>query len=187
MDRYFPNTATRIQGVDLHQLEKEISKRYNRAYIQKNIDANLDLEIGGQYRWRRNGEHHLFNPLSIAKLQDSVRTNKPQKYKEYSEIINNQSKQLMTIRGLFEFTNYDPISIDEVEPWTNIVKRFKTGAMSYGSISKEAHENLAIAMNRIGGKSNSGEGGEDQERFYKDSNGDWKIVQLNKLHPAVLE
>lgn len=181
VDRYFPNTATRIQGVDLHQLEKEISKRYNRAYIQKNIDANLDLEIGGQYRWRRNGEHHLFNPLSIAKLQDSVRTNKPQKYKEYSEIINNQSKQLMTIRGLFEFTNYDPISLDEVEPWTNIVKRFKTGAMSYGSISKEAHENLAIAMNRIGGKSNSGEGGEDQERFYKDSNGDWKNSAIKQV------
>ena len=181
VDRYFPNTATRIQGVDLHQLEKEISKRYNRAYIQKNIDANLDLEIGGQYRWRRNGEHHLFNPLSIAKLQDSVRTNKPQKYKEYSEIINNQSKQLMTIRGLFEFTNYNPISIDEVEPWTNIVKRFKTGAMSYGSISKEAHENLAIAMNRIGGKSNSGEGGEDQERFYKDSNGDWKNSAIKQV------
>ena len=181
VDKYFPNTATRIQGVDLHQLEKEISKRYNRAYIQKNIDANLDLEIGGQYRWRRNGEHHLFNPLSIAKLQDSVRTNKPQKYKEYSEIINNQSKQLMTIRGLFEFTNYDPISVDEVEPWTNIVKRFKTGAMSYGSISKEAHENLAIAMNRIGGKSNSGEGGEDQERFYKDSNGDWKNSAIKQV------
>ncbi|MGB2483791.1 MAG: glutamate synthase large subunit, partial [Flavobacteriaceae bacterium] len=181
VDRYFPNTATRIQGVDLHQLEKEISKRYNRTYIQKNIDANLDLEIGGQYRWRRNGEHHLFNPLSIAKLQDSVRTNKPQKYKEYSEIINNQSKQLMTIRGLFEFTNYDPIPIDEVEPWTNIVKRFKTGAMSYGSISKEAHENLAIAMNRIGGKSNSGEGGEDQERFYKDSNGDWKNSAIKQV------
>jgi glutamate synthase (ferredoxin) len=181
VDKYFPNTATRIQGVDLHQLEKEISKRYQRAYLKKDIDANLDLEIGGQYRWRRNGEPHLFNPLSIAKLQDSVRTNKPQKYKEYSELINNQSRQLMTIRGLFEFSNYDPIPIDEVEPWTNIVKRFKTGAMSYGSISKEAHENLAIAMNRIGGKSNSGEGGEDQERFYKDSNGDWKNSAIKQV------
>ena len=181
VDKYFPKTATRIQGIDLHQLEKEISKRYQRTYLKKDIDANLDLEIGGQYRWRRNGEPHLFNPLSIAKLQDSVRTNKPQKYKEYSELINNQSKQLMTIRGLFEFSNYDPISIDEVEPWTNIVKRFKTGAMSYGSISKEAHENLAIAMNRIGGKSNSGEGGEDQERFYKDSNGDWKNSAIKQV------
>ena len=181
VDKYFPKTATRIQGVDLHQLEKEISKRYQRTYLKKDIYANLDLEIGGQYRWRRNAEPHLFNPLSIAKLQDSVRTNKPQKYKEYSELINNQSKQLMTIRGLFEFSNYDPISIDEVEPWTNIVKRFKTGAMSYGSISKEAHENLAIAMNRIGGKSNSGEGGEDQERFYKDSNGDWKNSAIKQV------
>lgn len=181
VDKYFPKTATRIQGVDLHQLEKEISKRYQRTYLKKDIYANLDLEMGGQYRWRRNAEPHLFNPLSIAKLQDSVRTNKPQKYKEYSELINNQSKQLMTIRGLFEFSNYDPISIDEVEPWTNIVKRFKTGAMSYGSISKEAHENLAIAMNRIGGKSNSGEGGEDQERFYKDSNGDWKNSAIKQV------
>ena len=181
VDKYFPKTATRIQGVDLHQLEKEISKRYASAYIKKAIDANLDLEMGGQYRWRRNGEHHLFNPLSIAKLQDSVRTNKPQKYKEYSELINNQSKQLMTIRGLFEFTNYDPIPLEEVEPWTNIVKRFKTGAMSYGSISKEAHENLAIAMNRIGGKSNSGEGGEDQERFYKNANGDWKNSAIKQV------
>ncbi|MGC6437930.1 MAG: glutamate synthase large subunit [Flavobacteriaceae bacterium] len=181
VDKYFPNTATRIQGVDLHQLEKEISKRYNQTYLKKDINAELDLEIGGQYRWRRNGEHHLFNPLSIAKLQDSVRTNKPQKYKEYSEIINNQSKQLMTIRGLFEFANYDPIPLEEVEPWTNIVKRFKTGAMSYGSISKEAHENLAIAMNRIGGKSNSGEGGEDQDRFYKDANGDWKNSAIKQV------
>jgi len=181
VDKYFPKTATRIQGVDLHQLEKEISKRYASTYVKKSIDASLDLEMGGQYRWRRNGEHHLFNPLSIAKLQDSVRTNKPQKYKEYSELINNQSKQLMTIRGLFEFTNYDPIPLEEVEPWTNIVKRFKTGAMSYGSISKEAHENLAIAMNRIGGKSNSGEGGEDQERFYKNANGDWKNSAIKQV------
>ena len=181
VEKYFPNTATRIQGVDLHQLEKEISKRYASAYVKKSIDATLDLEMGGQYRWRRNGEHHLFNPLSIAKLQDSVRANKPQKYKEYAEIINNQSKQLMTIRGLFEFTNYDPIPLEEVEPWTNIVKRFKTGAMSYGSISKEAHENLAIAMNRIGGKSNSGEGGEDQERFYKNTNGDWKNSAIKQV------
>ena len=181
VEKYFPNTATRIQGVGLHQLEKEISKRYKNTYHKKEIDADLDLEIGGQYRWRRNGEHHLFNPLSIAKLQDSVRTNKPQQYKEYAEIINNQSKQLMTIRGLFEFTNYDPIPLEEVEPWTNIVKRFKTGAMSYGSISKEAHENLAIAMNRIGGKSNSGEGGEDQERFYKGANGDWKNSAIKQV------
>jgi glutamate synthase (ferredoxin) len=181
VQNYFPKTVTRIQGVGLHQLEKEISKRFEKAFSSINIDANLDLEIGGQYRWRRNGEHHLFNPLSIAKLQDSVRANKPQSYKEYSKIINEQSEQLMTIRGLFEFTNYDPIAIEEVEPWTEIVKRFKTGAMSYGSISKEAHENLAIAMNRIGGKSNSGEGGEDENRFYKDANGDWKNSAIKQV------
>jgi len=167
VDQYFPNTATRIQGIGLYEIEKEISKRHKRAYVEREVDANLDLEIGGQYRWRRNGEKHQFNPLSVAKLQKSVRDNDPKTYKEYAALINEQSKALMTIRGLLEFSNYDPISIDEVEPWTEIVKRFKTGAMSYGSISKEAHENLAVAMNRIGGKSNSGEGGENPLRFYK--------------------
>ncbi|WP_198513421.1 glutamate synthase large subunit [Confluentibacter lentus] len=181
VNKYFPNTATRIQGIGLHEIEKEINKRYSNAYKEREIAADLELEVGGQYRWRRNGEAHMFNPLTIAKLQESVRDNKPSSYKEYSELVNNQAKQLMTIRGLFEFTNYDPISIDEVEPWTNIVKRFKTGAMSYGSISKEAHENLAIAMNRIGGKSNSGEGGEDEERFYKDANGDWKNSAIKQV------
>ncbi len=181
VDKYFPNTATRIQGIGLHEIEKEINKRYSNAYKERLIDGELELEIGGQYRWRRNGEHHLFNPLTIAKLQEAVRSNKPETYKEYSELVNNQSEQLMTIRGLFEFTNYDPIPIDQVEPWTDIVKRFKTGAMSYGSISKEAHENLAIAMNRIGGKSNSGEGGEDEERFYKDGNGDWKNSSIKQV------
>jgi len=181
VNKYFPNTATRIQGIGLHEIEKEINKRYSNAFKEREIAADLDLEVGGQYRWRRNGEAHMFNPLTIAKLQESVRDNKPSSYKEYSDLVNNQAKQLMTIRGLFEFTNYDPISIDEVEPWTNIVKRFKTGAMSYGSISKEAHENLAIAMNRIGGKSNSGEGGEDEERFYKDANGDWKNSAIKQV------
>lgn len=181
VNAYFPKTTTRIQGVGLHQLEKEINKRYKQAYETHKIDASLDLEMGGEYRWRRNGEHHMFNPLSVAKLQEAVRTNKASTYKEYSEIINDQSKRLMTIRGLFEFTNYDPIPLDEVEPWTNIVKRFKTGAMSYGSISAEAHENLAVAMNRIGGKSNSGEGGEDEARFYKDASGDWKNSAIKQV------
>lgn len=181
VNHYFPKTATRIQGIGLHHIEKEISKRYQRAYANPQIEGTLELEIGGEYRWRRNQEHHLFNPLSVAKLQESVRTNTAKTYKEYSEIINNQSKQLMTIRGMFEFTNFDPIDIDEVEPWTNIVKRFKTGAMSYGSISKEAHENLAVAMNRIGGKSNSGEGGENEARFYKDANGDWKNSAIKQV------
>ncbi|RAJ10385.1 glutamate synthase large subunit [Arenibacter echinorum] len=181
VDKYFPNTPTRIQGIGLYEIEKEISKRHHKAYTDKDIAANLDLEIGGQYRWRRDGEKHLFNPLSIAKLQKAVRNNEPESYNDFAKMVNEQSKDLMTIRGLFEFSNYDPIPLDEVEPWTEIVKRFKTGAMSYGSISKEAHENLAIAMNRIGGKSNSGEGGEDAERFYKNQTGDWKNSAIKQV------
>ena len=178
VEKYFPNTPTRIQGIGLREIEKEIVKRHQRAF-DKNIEANL--EIGGEYRWRRGQEKHLFNPLTVAKLQESVRTNKASTFKEFSDLVNNQSKSLMTIRGLFEFDQFDPIPLDEVEPWTEIVKRFKTGAMSYGSISKEAHENLAVAMNRIGGKSNSGEGGEDQERFYKSSKGDWKNSAIKQV------
>ncbi len=181
VDKYFPHTPTRIQGIGLYEIEKEISKRHTRAYGKQEIPANLDLEIGGQYRWRRNGEKHLFNPLTIAKLQMAVRNNEPKSYKEYSQLVNEQTKDLMTIRGLFQFSNYDPIPLEEVEPWTEIVKRFKTGAMSYGSISKEAHENLAIAMNRIGGKSNSGEGGESAERFYKNQSGDWSNSAIKQV------
>ena len=181
IDKYFPRTTSRIQGIDLHEIEKELSKRHVRAFSENQPDALLDLEIGGDYRWRREGEKHLFNPLSIAKLQKAVRNNETSTYKEYAQLVNNQAKDLMTIRGLLEFSNYDPIPLEEVEPWTDIVKRFKTGAMSYGSVSKEAHENLAIAMNRIGGKSNSGEGGEDAERFYKNQTGDWKNSAIKQV------
>ncbi len=181
VEKYFPNTPTRIQGIGLYEIEKEIAKRHAKAFNTKKVAADLELEIGGEYRWRRDGEKHMFNPLSIAKLQKAVRNNEPNTYKEYSDLVNEQSKNLMTIRGLFEFSNYDPVPIEEVEPWTEIVKRFKTGAMSYGSISKEAHENLAIAMNRIGGKSNSGEGGEDAERFYKNQSGDWKNSAIKQV------
>ena len=181
VDKYFPNTPTRIQGIGLYQIEKEIAKRHANAFAKKEIAAKLDLEIGGEYRWRRDGEKHMFNPLSIATLQKAVRNNEPDTYKEFAAMVNEQSKNLMTIRGLFEFSNYDPIPIEEVEPWTEIVKRFKTGAMSYGSISKEAHENLAIAMNRIGGKSNSGEGGEDADRFYKNATGDWRNSAIKQV------
>ncbi|WP_339711566.1 glutamate synthase large subunit [uncultured Kriegella sp.] len=181
VEKYFPNTPTRIEGIGLYEIEKEIAKRHAKAFSKKEIAANLDLEIGGEYRWRREGEKHMFNPLSIAKLQKAVRSNEPDTYKEFSEMVNEQSKNLMTIRGLFEFSNYDPIPLEEVEPWTEIVKRFKTGAMSYGSISKEAHENLAIAMNRIGGKSNSGEGGEDADRFYKNASGDWRNSAIKQV------
>jgi glutamate synthase (ferredoxin) len=179
VEKYFPNTPTRIQGIGLREIEQEIIKRHKKAF--KTNNANNDIEVGGDYRWRRGQEKHLFNPLTVAKLQESVRTNKASTFKEYSDLVNNQSKNLMTIRGLFEFDQFDPIPIEDVEPWTEIVKRFKTGAMSYGSISKEAHENLAVAMNRIGGKSNSGEGGEDQERFYKSSGGDWRNSAIKQV------
>ncbi|WP_031429104.1 glutamate synthase large subunit [Flavimarina sp. Hel_I_48] len=181
IDKYFPNTPSRIEGIGLYEVEQEVSKRHIRTFKKQDIDGNLDMEVGGEYRWRRNGEKHMFNPLSIAKLQESVRNNNPNTYKEYAELVNEQSRQLMTIRGLFEFSNYDPIPLEDVEPWTEIVKRFKTGAMSYGSISKEAHENLAVAMNRIGGKSNSGEGGEDSDRFYKSANGDWRNSAIKQV------
>lgn len=181
VDKYFPHTPTRIQGIGLYEIEKEISKRHRRAYRDQQIPADLDLDIGGQYRWRRNGEKHMFNPTTVAKLQQAVRNNEPKSFKEFSKMVNEQSKGLMTIRGLFEFSNYDPIPLDEVEPWTEIVKRFKTGAMSYGSISKEAHENLAVAMNRIGGKSNSGEGGEDAERYYKNQTGNWSNSAIKQV------
>ena len=178
VEKYFPNTPTRIQGIGLMEIEKEIVKRHKKAF---NPNIESDIEIGGEYRWRRGQEKHMFNPLTVAKLQESVRTNKASTFKEYSELVDDQSKRLMTIRGLFEFDQFDPISIDEVEPWTEIVKRFKTGAMSYGSISKEAHENLAVAMNRIGGKSNSGEGGEDEDRFYKNAQGDWRNSAIKQV------
>ncbi len=141
----------------------------------------MRLDIGGSYRWRRNGEAHIFNPASIAKLQQSVRENKFETFQQYADLINEQSSQLMTLRGMFEFSDFDPIPLEEVEPWTEIVKRFKTGAMSLGSISAEAHENLALAMNRMGGKSNSGEGGEDPVRFNKLPNGDWKNSAIKQV------
>jgi glutamate synthase (NADPH) large chain len=179
--KYFPYTPSRIEGIGLMEIENEIKKRYQNAFPNSEVASLLPLEIGGVYRWRRTGEKHMFNPTTISKLQQAVRLNSPESYKEYSTMVNDQSKNLMTIRGLFEFNNLDPIDINEVEPWTEIVKKFKTGAMSYGSISQEAHENLAIAMNRIGGKSNSGEGGEDSKRFQKDLNGDSRNSAIKQV------
>ena len=181
VDKYFPYTASRIEGIGLYEIEKEISKRYKYAYPDTQIDKRLGLNIGGDYRWRRNGERHMFNPTTVAKLQQAVRLSDQDSYNVYAKAINEQSQNLMTIRGLFEFDNLDPIPLEEVEPWTEIVKRFKTGAMSYGSISREAHENLAIAMNRIGGKSNSGEGGEDRKRFIPDANGDSRNSAIKQV------
>ncbi|WP_298505973.1 glutamate synthase large subunit [uncultured Maribacter sp.] len=181
VEKYFPYTASRIEGIGLYEIEKEITERYKYAYPDTFIDKRLGLNIGGDYRWRRNGERHMFNPTTVSKLQQAVRLNDQDSYNVYAKAVNEQSENLMTIRGLFEFDNLDPIPLDEVEPWTEIVKRFKTGAMSYGSISREAHENLAIAMNRIGGKSNSGEGGEDRKRFIPDANGDSRNSAIKQV------
>ena len=181
VEKYFPYTASRIEGIGLYEIEKEINERYKYAYPEKIIDKRLGLNIGGDYRWRRNGERHMFNPTTVSKLQQAVRLKDQNSYDIYARTVNEQSENLMTIRGLFEFDNFDPIPIDEVESWTEIVKRFKTGAMSYGSISREAHENLAIAMNRIGGKSNSGEGGEDRKRFTPDTNGDSRNSAIKQV------
>jgi len=180
IDRFFCNTATRIEGIGLYEIEREISIRHSKAYLHES-NLGLPLEIGGDYRWRRDGEAHAVNPNTIATLQQAVRQNKPESYNAFAKMINDQNEKLMTIRGLFEFSSFDPIPLDQVEPWTEIVKRFKTGAMSLGSISQEAHENLAIAMNRIGAKSNSGEGGEDPRRFQPDMQGNWKNSAIKQV------
>jgi len=181
VEKYFPYTASRIEGIGLYEIEKEINERYKYAYPDTQIKNRLGLNIGGEYRWRRNGERHMFNPTTVSKLQQAVRLKDQKSYDVYAKAVNEQAENLMTIRGLFEFDNFDPIPLEEVEPWTDIVKRFKTGAMSYGSISREAHENLAIAMNRIGAKSNSGEGGEDRKRFTPDENGDSRNSAIKQV------
>ena len=183
IDKYFSSTPSRVGGIGLAEISEETQKRHERAFPAVHLPGNLDLDIGGNYQWRRNGEIHLYNPLVIAKLQQATREKNQKLYDEYSELINRQETRLSTLRGLLEFKTDDhpAIPIEEVEPWTEIVKRFKTGAMSYGSISQEAHETLAIAMNRIGGKSNSGEGGEDPDRFLPDPTGDWRISAIKQI------
>lgn len=180
-NRYFTYTTSRIEGAGVMEVFAEIDQRMEMAFPLNPNQSDLPMNVGGEYRWRRNGEKHLFNPLTVSKLQEAVREKKPVAYKEYAAMINQQSENLMTIRGLMEFNEHNPIDIDEVEPWTEIVKRFKTGAMSYGSISEEAHTTLAIAMNRLGGKSNSGEGGENPSRFNKEANGDWKNSAIKQV------
>jgi glutamate synthase (NADPH/NADH) large chain len=166
--KYFNGTATKIGGVGIDVIAKEVAARHAKAYPASGIaPAHRALDIGGEYQWRREGEPHLFDPETVFRLQHSTRTRSYDIFKKYTDRVNEQSERLMTLRGLFGFkTGREPISIDEVEPAGEIVKRFSTGAMSYGSISKEAHETLAIAMNQLGGKSNTGEGGEDADRLY---------------------
>ena len=167
IDEYFTATTSRLGGVGLDVIAAEVAARHARAYPADGQGLpHRTLEVGGEYKWRREGAPHLFNPTTVFRLQHSTRQRRYDIFKQYTQAVNDQSEELMTLRGLFKFNSDRPsISIDEVEPVSEIVKRFSTGAMSYGSISKEAHETLAIAMNRLGGKSNTGEGGEDIERL----------------------
>jgi glutamate synthase (ferredoxin) len=180
VNKYFTWTPSRIQGIGLDVIAEEALARHRRAFPREAV--NTELDAGGQYQWRDGGEYHLFNPQTIHKLQKACRTGSEQIYREYAELINNQSKNLCTLRGLLEFKFAEnSIPLDEVESVDEIVKRFKTGAMSYGSISQEAHETLAIAMNRIGGRSNTGEGGEDPERYTPLPNGDSKNSAIKQV------
>ena len=183
VEKYFTGTPSRVEGIGIEVLARECLSRHHKAYPEERTSNPL-LDVGGQYQWRREGEYHLFNPETVAKLQVAVRQDSFKTFREYSALINNQSKNLCTLRGLLKFKKGNPIPIDEVEPAKEIVKRFATGAMSFGSISKEAHENLAIAMNRIGGKSNTGEGGEDPGRYQRDENGDWRRSAIKQVASA---
>ncbi len=172
IDRYFTGTASRIEGVDLEVLAKEAIAKHEFAF-QPVSESEPELAIGGNYQYRINGEQHLLNPLTVSKLQHSVRRQSYTTFQEYSKLIDEQNERLYTLRGLMQFKTIPrPIPLEEVEPASEIVKRFATGAMSFGSISAEAHQTLAVAMNRIGGRSNTGEGGEDEARFIPLPNGD---------------
>ena len=180
VERYFTWTASRIEGVGLEVIAAEAEARHEHAYVvSPSLDGDLDL--GGQYQWRRRGEHHMYNPDTVATLQHAVRAGSYKKFKAYTALVNDESRRLCTIRGLLKLKAGMAVPLAEVEPAAEIVKRFKTGAMSLGSISREAHENLAIAMNRIGGKSNTGEGGEDSVRYQREPNGDWRRSAIKQV------
>ncbi len=182
IDRYFTRTASRISGVGLDVIAAEAAERHARAFPGRSLNA-LALEAGGQYQYRREGEYHLFNPETIHKLQYACRTNNYKAFKEYSALVDNQARRLCTLRGMFGMKPGQSIPIDQVEETIeSIARRFKSGAMSYGSISQEAHETLAIAMNRIGGKSNTGEGGEDPARItWTNERGDSKNSAIKQV------
>jgi glutamate synthase (NADPH/NADH) large chain len=180
IEQYFEGTASRVEGVGLAAIASETNARYREAYGPP-LDAPPILTSGGQYRYRTDGERHLWSPESISKLQQATRTGDAKLYAEYARLINDQAEQQFTLRGLFRFKPTTPVPIGEVEPASEIVKRFVTGAMSYGSISREAHETMAIAMNRLGGKSNSGEGGEDPARYKLSPNGDNRCSAIKQV------
>jgi glutamate synthase (ferredoxin) len=182
IDHYFTGTASRVGGIGLDVIAQEVLVRHHNAFAPRLANSNgTVLQSGGLYQWRNDGEAHLFTPESIHKLHKAVRTGSTAAYKDYANQINDQAKKLCTLRSLLEFKDSTPIPLEEVETAEVIMKRFKTGAMSYGSISPEAHENLAIAMNRIGGKSNTGEGGEDPVRFKPMPNGDSKNSAIKQV------
>jgi glutamate synthase (NADPH/NADH) large chain len=177
IDRHFTGTPSRIGGVGLDELGDEAVARHARGFAT----SGDRLPVGGQYRWRRTGELHKWNPATIASLQDAVRRGDRSKFAEFERLCDDEERALVTLRGLLQIQPGEPISVDDVEPVESIVKRFVTGAMSFGSISAEAHETLAIAMNRLGGKSNSGEGGEEPHRFERDENGDWRRSAIKQI------
>ena len=184
VDEFFTGTVSRLGGIGLEEIAREVASRHATAHPKRpDLRAHRRIELGGEYQWRREGEFHLFNPDTVYRLQHSTRAGRYDLFKQYTKDVDDQSQRLATLRGLFELRTSEsgPISIDEVEPVSEIVKRFSTGAMSYGSISAEAHETLAIAMNRIGAKSNTGEGGEDPERFTPMANGDSKRSSIKQV------
>ncbi len=184
VDRYFTWTASRIGGIGLDVVARETLLRHQRAFPERPI-GEPELDWGGEYQWRRDGEYHLFNPDTVFKLQHATRAKQYAIFKEYTTLVNTQNAHLATLRGLFTFkttpTTRPPVPIEEVEPVEAIIKRFATGAMSYGSISLEAHQTLAVAMNRMGGKSNTGEGGEDPARYPREANGDWRRSAIKQV------
>ena len=182
IDKYFTWTPSRIEGIGLDSVEEETLDRHRAAFSEEQVAAARELPMGGFYQWRRDGEFHQWNPESIAKLQYATRANNWDAYKEFAALSNDQSRKMATLRGLLEFQRSRPsIPLEEVEPASEIVKRFATGAVSLGSISKEAHETMAIAMNRLGARSNTGEGGEDFNRYTPDSNGDSRSSAVKQV------
>ncbi len=184
VEQYFTGTTSRLGGIGLSTIAEEVARRHALAYPHNGIaPAHRTLPVGGEYQWRREGELHLFDPDTVFALQHSTRTGRMDVFRTYTQRVDDQSERLMTLRGLFRFAGGEraPVPLDEVEPVSEIVTRFSTGAMSYGSISQEAHETLAIAMNRLGAKSNTGEGGEDPDRFVPDPNGDLRRSAIKQV------
>ena len=184
VDTYFKGTSSQLGGIGLNELADCVASYHRQAYIPNPVSrAHRSLNAGGEYQWRREGEYHLFNPRTVFKLQHATRERRYDIFREYTSLVDDQSRQLCTLRGMFRFKTgvRPPVPLEEVEPVSDIVRRFSTGAMSYGSISAETHETLAIAMNRIGGKSNTGEGGENPDRYTPDQNGDLRRSAIKQV------